>query len=538
MTTTTPVDEGTETPDTPIVTDDTSVLDVLVPDGVRPFRPWADECLDSCRSVASAVFEPLYEPGVGGSVIPWLAATAPVPNDDFTVWTVELRDGVSFHDGTPFDADSVVAMWGLQSTAQPPVLQIARSGVVTVVAADTRTVVYQLAEPNARFVDELIRTPLGLVFQPAAAAGDLTGFAQRPVGTGPYVVAFDEPGRRTVTVRHDAWWAADALGEPAFDEVHFHSDQDLDGDLARNALVLADGSTAVAALAEAAVPTVAATTSLTGVGVSFVVDRAPLDDEAVRAALAELAAGPDTAALLDGWTTTGFWTLNGLPGPPPPTTTTTADDVDADNEQVPTTPTEVLAAYVADEDRSDGAEPGTPIVLRLLCGTDLDQRTAAAALQAVWGATALVDTRVSLLDDETLRSTPAPELAEGVVARCDDLGRAEGDPVASLRAAFRDLTDDTGAVIDANASGFIAAELLASLAAAQATNPGAARDDLAVTAQRQLATSAPFAMVGFPPVLAGATAQITGISGWLGPDGTAGDGFADGVIRWQNVQPE
>ena len=30
------------------------------------------------------------------------------PNDDFTVWTITLRDGIKFHDGTPLDADAVI----------------------------------------------------------------------------------------------------------------------------------------------------------------------------------------------------------------------------------------------------------------------------------------------------------------------------------------------------------------------------------------------------------------------------------------------
>lgn len=42
---------------------------------------------------------------------PVLAAQLPEPNQDFTTWTVKLRPGVKFHDGTDFGADDVVATY-------------------------------------------------------------------------------------------------------------------------------------------------------------------------------------------------------------------------------------------------------------------------------------------------------------------------------------------------------------------------------------------------------------------------------------------
>ena len=41
------------------------------------------------------------------------------PNEDLTVWTCTLRQGVKFHDGTDFDANDVVASFvaGIDSTS-------------------------------------------------------------------------------------------------------------------------------------------------------------------------------------------------------------------------------------------------------------------------------------------------------------------------------------------------------------------------------------------------------------------------------------
>jgi peptide/nickel transport system substrate-binding protein len=54
-----------------------------------------------------------------GDVVPELA-TACTPNDDSTVWTCTLRQGVTFHDGTKLDANDVVASWAAGIDAKNP----------------------------------------------------------------------------------------------------------------------------------------------------------------------------------------------------------------------------------------------------------------------------------------------------------------------------------------------------------------------------------------------------------------------------------
>src|SRR5690606_23510328 len=43
----------------------------------------------------------------GSAQVEPLLATSWEPNEDSTVWTFNLREGVSFHDGTPFNAEAV-----------------------------------------------------------------------------------------------------------------------------------------------------------------------------------------------------------------------------------------------------------------------------------------------------------------------------------------------------------------------------------------------------------------------------------------------
>jgi ABC-type transport system substrate-binding protein len=68
----------------------------------------ADETDGESLRACEQVMEPLYTFEVGGvTPIPALA-TSCEPNEDSTVWTCALREGVQFHDGSKFDANDVV----------------------------------------------------------------------------------------------------------------------------------------------------------------------------------------------------------------------------------------------------------------------------------------------------------------------------------------------------------------------------------------------------------------------------------------------
>jgi peptide/nickel transport system substrate-binding protein len=69
-------------------------------------------CLSSAQlaisgiQVVAAVYDTLTVPDSHGNAVPYLAKSFE-PNADFTEWTITLRDGVKFHDGTPLDAAAV-----------------------------------------------------------------------------------------------------------------------------------------------------------------------------------------------------------------------------------------------------------------------------------------------------------------------------------------------------------------------------------------------------------------------------------------------
>lgn len=79
-----------------------------------------DETDGESLAVCQQMVEPLLKYGVDtGDIFPGLA-TACSANDDSTVWTCELREGVSFHDGSSFDANDVVVSWAAGIDASDP----------------------------------------------------------------------------------------------------------------------------------------------------------------------------------------------------------------------------------------------------------------------------------------------------------------------------------------------------------------------------------------------------------------------------------
>ena len=84
------------------------------------------ESLRACEQINESLLS--YE--IGGSDVQPALATEWTPNDDGTVWTFKLRSGVTFHDGSAFDANDVVASYVAQWDAASP-LHVGRDGNFT-----------------------------------------------------------------------------------------------------------------------------------------------------------------------------------------------------------------------------------------------------------------------------------------------------------------------------------------------------------------------------------------------------------------------
>ncbi len=184
--------------------------------------------------MANAPFDTLTQYTVDGVAVPYLAESV-TPNEDFTVWQVKVREGVTFHDGTPLNAEAVQVNFEAQRAdflvglAVKPFFP--EEGATELI--DDLTIQYNLLEPNVYFAGTLA-SQLGFMASPtwlAAAAEDPT-LNQAPVGTGPFI--FDSRSADSVTkfVRNDSWWN----GEVYLDAIEFQpvTDPDTRTDLLLN----------------------------------------------------------------------------------------------------------------------------------------------------------------------------------------------------------------------------------------------------------------------------------------------------------------
>ncbi|GAA2725024.1 ABC transporter substrate-binding protein [Cellulomonas aerilata] len=133
-----------------------------------------------------------YEPGnhEEAAIVPSLA-TEWQANEDSTVWTFTLRDGVTFHDGTPFTSAAVQASFQRRLDVGGGPAYMAE-GIASFETPDDRTVVITLEEPNSAFLDSLA-SPYGpRMISPTVLteeAGDdfaQTYLSTASAGTGPY----------------------------------------------------------------------------------------------------------------------------------------------------------------------------------------------------------------------------------------------------------------------------------------------------------------------------------------------------------------
>ena len=72
-----------------------------------PWTPANVQCDSYCQMRIRTFIEPLLVVDNNLEVKPYLAESFE-PNADFTVWTIKLREGISFTDGTPLNADAAI----------------------------------------------------------------------------------------------------------------------------------------------------------------------------------------------------------------------------------------------------------------------------------------------------------------------------------------------------------------------------------------------------------------------------------------------
>jgi peptide/nickel transport system substrate-binding protein len=132
------------------------------------------------------IFDPLVWSPQPGEYIPGLATSWTLSSDG-KAYTFELRRDVKFHDGAPFTADAVKATF--ERIADPASKSLLTGAIGPFEAAeviDPHKVVIRLKRPWAAFLANVSAVALSPI-PPEAVKRLGTGFAQSPVGTGPFM---------------------------------------------------------------------------------------------------------------------------------------------------------------------------------------------------------------------------------------------------------------------------------------------------------------------------------------------------------------
>ncbi|QOL80981.1 ABC transporter substrate-binding protein [Pseudooceanicola spongiae] len=161
-------------------------------------------------------------------------------NEDGTLYTFHLREGVTFHDGSDFDAEAVKFNFDRMLKEDHPFhdtgpfpLSFFFSSVEEVTVADPLTVEFKLSAPYAPFLSNLAY-PTGLIVSPAAVEKFGADFGRNPSGTGPFSFAEWKSNEHVILNANPDYWD----GAPATETLVFRPITDAN---TRTAEMLAGG---------------------------------------------------------------------------------------------------------------------------------------------------------------------------------------------------------------------------------------------------------------------------------------------------------
>jgi peptide/nickel transport system substrate-binding protein len=277
---------------------------------LRVANPGEPNFLDPAMALENyefSIVRSVYEGLIGwnddySALVPELA-TEWSSNEDATEWTFKLREGVTFHDGTPFDSAAVKASFEHYDPATTN-WGFLMSGLESIETPDATTVVLTFSAPSPDIARNQVFVKMisPALLAKSDPAGDVTA---QPVnqeasgGTGPYMWSERVPGQSVTLVPNPSYWDAE---HPAyFEKVVFNSIADTDAALTALKAGDIDLLPRIAPLQLQQVegdPNLASSTVDSWLEIHLIMrnDQAPLDDVKVRQAIAHAI---DRQAIID-----------------------------------------------------------------------------------------------------------------------------------------------------------------------------------------------------------------------------------------------
>ncbi|MBV8623590.1 MAG: peptide ABC transporter substrate-binding protein [Herbaspirillum sp.] len=165
------------------------------------------------RIVYQSIFDKLVDLDGEGKIIPMLAERWSV-SDDQKTYTLFLRKGVKFQDGTPFDAKAVEFNL-LRGQEKTSLRRNELKYVSKITVVDEHTIKLELSTPFAPFMS-ILTDRAGMMSSPAAVKKYGDDYVNHPVGTGPFLYKGRLKGATITLEKNPNYWRA---GLPKVDEV-------------------------------------------------------------------------------------------------------------------------------------------------------------------------------------------------------------------------------------------------------------------------------------------------------------------------------
>jgi peptide/nickel transport system substrate-binding protein len=490
------------------------------------WQPCVDAHSESGTMVMRAIYDPLTARGEDGKVRPYLAETLD-SNDDATEWTLKLRSGVKFHDGTDLTAD--VLKNNFDAAKQPSSRCFAAlQPIKEMQVVDPLTVKYVMNSPYGPFPELLMAS---YPYSPSNAEAKGKDVSANPVGTGPFTfVSWERDSKLTVKKNPNYW----QKGLPYLDEVVFRPVTDEDARLAavesgevdimhtlrqetvKNARNLGD-----------AVNRIEFVGNNCG-GSIFNTARPPVDDKRVRKALAYAMNQEELIAILGG------------EGISPSCTQFFSKDSPWYSEKIakaypqnkPAEGKKLLDEYKNDPARSDKKAAGAEVVVEFNCPPD---PTLIAVAQGYQQQAQAVGFKMNLNQVEQAthinNAVGKPPFTDAdYMINCWRLG-SQGDPDSVLFNQYGDPNNNAS-----NVTNFSTPELQSLLKQGREESDPAKRKEIYEKVHEIFNDEVPHVWTGATVTSVVSKPAVKGIQGWTFPGGkTKGNGAENSGIRFVQV---
>ncbi len=469
-------------------------------------------------NVAYAIYDPLMHRTAEGAVEPYLAESME-PNAELTEWTLTLRPGVQFHDGTPLDAQALKTIFDDYLIKPGSNVAASVADVTSLDVVDDLTVVYRLTGPNAAFPDNLV-TAAGWPFSPTAAAAAGEDAGANPVGTGPFTFVSWQRDSQLVVEKNANYWQE---GLPHLDKITFRPIPDEDTRLSSlqssdiDVMQSLRQATVVRARELDAVNNFEHLGSNSG-GTTMNVSRPPFDDVRVRQALAHAMDQEALIEVLGGKGVTPVQTQFFSPDSPyySESLEESYPGYDVDKAQ------ELYDSYINDADRSDGKAVGEPISFTFTCPPDPSLNELSQLYQAFFN---VLGAEVELEQKEQA-AWIQDMLSRDYEMGCTRVG-ADRDPYIVFQQAFTE-----GPL---NMTAFQSPEIDEQLEILKTTTDIDARKAAVEAIGEVLNESVPNTFSGGTLTVMATRDAVKNLDGWVFPDGTEGNGAASSQVMWGHV---